>query len=353
MTSLDASPVRFGLWYDFRNPESAGRPFEAFYRETLDQIAWAEELGYRSVWLTEHHFADDGYTPSPLVIAGAMAARTSEMLMSTSVMLLPLHDPVRLAEDAATLSILSDGRFDLGVGIGYRELEFDAFGRKVSHRPSLMDEGCEVIRRAWSGESLQMEGKRFRYPDVRVAPVPTTRPKLLIGAMATPAIERAARLGDGFLSTQNHHQPEYLAAVERLGKDPAQASIHAGQWVLIDEDPEATWARIGDHALYQINTYISWGAFGPPDSTPQFPDRDALVAAGAFQLWDGPTAVRELVALLRERPQIKDLYFWSQLPGEPVESGSARMEYFMREVAPNVLAELQADRGGEPQATAS
>jgi alkanesulfonate monooxygenase SsuD/methylene tetrahydromethanopterin reductase-like flavin-dependent oxidoreductase (luciferase family) len=334
--------VRFGLWYDFRNPAPWARPFESFYRDTLDQIVWAEELGYRSVWLTEHHFADDGYTPSPLVIAAAIAARTREMRLSTSLMLLPLHDPIRLAEDAATLAILSDGRFDLGIGVGYREIEFDTFGRALSHRPSLMEEGIEVLRRAWEGRSLQMTGKRFSYPDVRVAPVATHPPRLLIGAMSPPAIERAARLGDGFLSTLNVHQPEYLEAVAALGRDPAQASIHAGQWVIIDEDPEATWARIGDHALYQLNTYIGWGAFGPPDQVPRFPDRDAIVAGGAFQLWDGPTAVRELVALLRERPQIKDLYFWAQLPGESLESGSSRMEYIMREVAPNVTAELQA-----------
>jgi alkanesulfonate monooxygenase SsuD/methylene tetrahydromethanopterin reductase-like flavin-dependent oxidoreductase (luciferase family) len=336
---MDDSPVRFGLWYDFRNP--SGRSFEDFYAQTLDQIVWAEELGYGSVWLTEHHFADDGYTPSPLVIGGALLARTTTMHMSTSLMLLPLHDPVRLAEDAATLSILSRGRFDLGVGLGYRAIEFEAFHRKVSHRPSLMEEGVELIRRAWAGESLEFEGKRFQLPDVRVAPVPEHTPKLLIGGMNAPSIDRAARLGDGFLSTQNAHQPEYLEALARHGKDVANAAIHAGQWVIIDEDPERTWARIGDHALYQLNEYITWGAFGPPDEVPRFPDRDAIVAGGGFQLWDGPTAVRELVALVRECPQIKDLYFWAQLPGEPVESGSARMQYFMDNVAPQVVAELR------------
>lgn len=342
MTEIANHPLRFGLWYDFRNPSSAGRSFESFYSDTLDQIAWSETLGYRSVWLTEHHFVDDGYTPSPFVISGSIAARTIEMLISTSLMLLPLADPVRMAEDAATLSILSAGRFHLGVGIGYRPLEFEAFHRKVTQRPSLMEEGVELIRRAWAGESLKFDGKRFQLPDVRVTPVPEHPPMLLIGAMSEPAIERAARLGDGFLSTQNAHIPIYLEAIERLGKDPSEASVHAGQWVIIDEDPEATWARVGDHALYQLNEYISWGAFGPPDQVPRFPDRDAIVAAGAFQLWDGPTAVSELVALVREYPQIKDLYFWSQLPGEPVESGSGRMEYFWREVAPKVIAELTA-----------
>jgi alkanesulfonate monooxygenase SsuD/methylene tetrahydromethanopterin reductase-like flavin-dependent oxidoreductase (luciferase family) len=341
---MDDSPVRFGLWYDFRNP--SGRSFEDFYSETLDQIVWAEQLGYGSVWLTEHHFVDDGYTPSPLVIGGALLARTTRLHMSTSLMLLPLHDPVRLAEDAATLSILSRGRFDLGIGLGYRAVEFEAFHRKISHRPSLMEEGVELIRRAWAGESLEFEGKRFQFPDVRVAPVPEHTPKLLIGGMNAASIDRAARLGDGFLSTQNAHQPEYLEALARHGKDVANAAIHAGQWVIIDEDPERTWARIGDHALYQLNEYITWGAFGPPDQVPRFPDRDAIVAGGGFQLWDGPTAVRELVALVRECPQIKDLYFWSQLPGEPVESGSARMQYFMDNVAPQVVAELKETRTG-------
>jgi alkanesulfonate monooxygenase SsuD/methylene tetrahydromethanopterin reductase-like flavin-dependent oxidoreductase (luciferase family) len=336
---MDDGPVRFGLWYDFRNP--SGRSFEDFYAETLDQIVWAEELGYGSVWLTEHHFVDDGYTPSPLVIGGALLARTTRLHMSTSLMLLPLHDPIRLAEDAATLSILSRGRFDLGLGLGYRAVEFEAFHRKISHRPSLMEEGVELIRRAWAGESLEFNGKRFQLPDVRVAPVPEHTPKLLIGGMNAASIDRAARLGDGFLSTQNAHQPEYLEALARHGKDVASAAIHAGQWVIIDEDPERTWARIGDHALYQLNEYITWGAFGPPDEVPRFPDRDAIVAGGGFQLWDGPTAVRELVALMRACPQIKDLYFWAQLPGEPVGSGSLRMQYFMDHVAPQVVAELE------------
>lgn len=335
-------PVRFGLWYDFRNPARAERPNETFYAETLDQIVWAESLGYRSVWLTEHHFVEDGYTPSPLVLLGAVAARTRELVMSTSLMLLPLADPIRIAEDSATLSLLSGGRFHLGVGLGYRQLEFDAFHRSLKHRPSLMEEAIELIRHAWAGESLRYDGRRFQYPDVRVWPQPESPLHLLVGAMSGPGFERAARLADGFLSTQNAHIPMYLEAVERVGGDPAAAAVHAGQWVIIDEDPEATWARIGDHALYQLNEYIGWGAFGPPDQVPRFPDRDAIVAGGGFQLWDAATAVSELSALLRTYPQIKDLYFWAQLPGEPVESGSRRLEYFAREVAPKLRAELGA-----------
>jgi len=340
MTSETATPSQptFGLWYDFRNP--AGVPFESFYDAALEQIEWAEGLGFETVWLTEHHFIADGYTPSPLVIAAAIGARTRSLRIGTNLMLLPLHNPVRLAEDAATLSLLTHGRFDLGVGLGYREIEFEAFGRSLRNRPSLAEEGADVIRRAWAGESIATGGKRFSFPDVCVTPTPATTPKLLVGGMVEPAIERAARIGDGFLSTLGIGHDIYAAGLEKAGKSPAEGAIYAGQWVIIDDDPEATWARIGDHAVYQLNEYIEWGAFGPPDQVPRFPDRDAIAANGPYQLWDPATAIERLTELLSGQPLIRDVHFWAQLPGEPVDSGSQRVELLAKKVVPEVRARL-------------
>lgn len=333
----------FGLWYDFRNPPQWHRPFSTLYREVLDQIEWAERLGLGSVWLTEHHFCEDGYTPSPFTLAAAIGERTSTMRIGTNLIVAPLHNPVRLAEDAATVSLLTGGRFDLGLGMGYWEPEFAAFGRSLKNRPSMLEECVELIRRAWSGSRKPFEGKRFQFPGRPITPVPEQAPQLLVGALADPAIERAARIADGFLSTQNPHQPTYLDALERCGKSRDEGRIYAGQWTIIAEDPEREWARIGQHALYQLNNYISWGAFGPPDQVPQFADADQIVAAGAFQLWDPATAVEEITTLLRERPQIKDMHFWAQLPGEPVESGSARIELLATKVLPRVRERLSAE----------
>ncbi len=335
-----AGDLSFGLWYDFRNPEPWAVPFESLYRGALDQIADAEQLGFDSVWLTEHHFCDDGYTPSPLVIAAAIAERTNRLRIGTNLMLLPLHNPIRLAEDAATLSLLSGGRFDLGVGMGYRELEFDTFGQSLRNRPSLLEEGVEVIRRAWSGAPIDFAGRRFSYGDVTVHPTPTTVPRLLVGAMADVAIERVARIGDGFLSTQNAHQATFLDAVRRHRGDVDDAVICAGQWVIIADDPEREWARIGDHALYQMNEYVRWGAFGSPQQVPTFPDRDAVIAAGAYEVWDPDTAVAEITALVQATPQIRDVHLWAQLPGEPLDSGSARLELMATKVLPRVRAAL-------------
>jgi alkanesulfonate monooxygenase SsuD/methylene tetrahydromethanopterin reductase-like flavin-dependent oxidoreductase (luciferase family) len=332
--------VNFGLWYDFRNPAPWAVPFERLYAESLDQIVGAERLGFDSIWMTEHHFCDDGYTPSPLVMAGAIGARTQRMRIGTNLMILPLHNPVRIAEDAATLSLLTGGRFDLGVGIGYRELEFREFGRELKQRPSLMEEGFAIIRRAWAGERINFEGKRFRVGDVRVTPVPEHVPKLYLGGLAEPAIDRAARIADGFLSTGGIGNDVYVRCLEKNGRRPEDGVIIAGHWALISDDPEREASIVGPHALYQSNQYIEWGAFGPPETTPRFPDAATALQMGLYELWDADTAVARLTELLQAYPQIRDVHFWAQLPGEPVASGQRRIEYVAKHVLPRVRAAL-------------
>ena len=332
-----SNTVNYGLWYDFRNPQEWREPFDQFYEQRLTQIGYAETLGFDSVWLTEHHFCDDGYTPSPLVLGAAIGARTERMRIGTNLMLLPLHDPVRIAEDSATLSLCTGGRFDLGVGIGYRELEFDQFQRKLSHRPSLVEEGIEVIRRCWSGQPVNFSGKRFSVGDIAVSPAPVRAPDILLGGMVEPAIDRAARIADGFLCTGGIGLELYAEALVRHGKNPADGSAVLGSWAIIAEDPEAEAARLGEHVLYQTNEYIKWGAFGPPDETPLFEDAPSAIKNGLYELWDADLAVQNIARLLNEYPMIRDIHFWAQFPGEPVESGTERIRF----IADNVLPRLR------------
>jgi alkanesulfonate monooxygenase SsuD/methylene tetrahydromethanopterin reductase-like flavin-dependent oxidoreductase (luciferase family) len=336
-----AQHVNFGLWYDFRNPKPWSIPFETLYSQALEQIVGAERLGFDSVWITEHHFCDDGYTPSPLVIAGAIGAQTQRMRIGTNLIVLPLHDPVRIAEDAATISLLTGGRFDLGVGIGYRELEFREFGRQLSHRPSLVEEAIAIIRRAWSGEPLNFSGKRFQHGDVRVTPTPKHPPRLLLGGMVEPAIDRAARIADGFLSTGGIGHDVYIECLKKHGRAPQDGLIVAGHWAIIAEDPEREAAVVGPHALYQMNQYIEWGAFGPPATTPRFPDEKSALTQALYRLEDADAAVTSIVELLKKYPQIKDLHFWAQLPGERVASGQRRIEYIAGKVLPRVRKALE------------
>ena len=332
--------VNFGLWYDFRNPAPWTIPFERLYAQALEQIVEAERLGFDSIWMTEHHFCDDGYTPSPLVMAGAIGSRTQRLRIGTNLMILPLHNPVRIAEDAATLSLLTAGRFDLGVGIGYRELEFNEFGRELKQRPSLIEEAIEIIRRAWAGEAVSFDGKRFKVGNVRITPPPEHKPNLYLGGMAEPAINRAARIADGFLSTGGIGHDVYLDCLAKNGRSPQDGVIIAGHWAIISDDPEREAQVVGPHVLYQSNQYIEWGAFGPPDTTPRFPDAQTAIANGLYELWDADTAVTCLTELLQKYPQIRDVHFWAQFPGEPVASGQRRIEYIAKHVLPRVRAAL-------------
>ena len=194
-------PLRLGVAYDFRNPPEFGLTHQALYAAIMDQVAWLDGLGLDLVWFTEHHFVDDGYLPSWIPVAAAMAARTKQVRFSCDVCLLPFNHPVRLAEDLAVLDNISGGRVEMGVGMGYAPHEFRGFGMPVSRRVSLTDEGIEVLQRAFTGEKFSFEGKRYNFQDVKITPgyVQPGGPPLWIAAMAEAGALRAARFGTNLL----------------------------------------------------------------------------------------------------------------------------------------------------------
>ena len=166
------------------------------YKNTLENVKLAEDSGFYSAWLSEHHFLEDGYCSSPLTMAAAMATATNTIRIGTGALILTLHNPVRVAEDAATVDIISNGRFDLGVAIGYRKEEFDGFNIPISQRPSRIEEAIEIIKKSWSNEKFAFNGKRFNFSNIDVTPKPLQQPiPIYIGAFEEPAIRRAGRLG--------------------------------------------------------------------------------------------------------------------------------------------------------------
>ena len=196
-----AHPLRFGVAYDFRNPPDSGLDNPSLYAAILDQVAWLDGLGLDLAWFTEHHFVDDGYLPSWVPIAGAMAARTKRIRFNTDICLLPFNHPIRLAEDLAVLDNLSNGRVEIGCGMGYAPHEFRGFGTPVSRRVSLTDEGVEVLKRCFTGERFSFHGKRYRFDDVRIAPgyVQSGGPPLWLAAMSRGGALRAAKHRTHFL----------------------------------------------------------------------------------------------------------------------------------------------------------
>ena len=160
--------IRFGLWYSFRNPSAWKVDDFDLYEQHLEQIAWAENIGYDRVWLTEHHFCEDSHAPSILPLAAAVAAKTSRIKISTGVLLLPLHNAIRVAEDTATIDILSKGRFELGIGVGYRPAEFQGLGVNQKDRGSLTDEGLDVLIPLLEGQSFSYSGRHYNFSDLKI-----------------------------------------------------------------------------------------------------------------------------------------------------------------------------------------
>jgi alkanesulfonate monooxygenase SsuD/methylene tetrahydromethanopterin reductase-like flavin-dependent oxidoreductase (luciferase family) len=294
--------------------------------KVLDHVAWVEDLGFDSVWLTEHHFQN--FSPSPLTLAAAVAARTERVRISTNVMLAPLYNPVRLAEEAATVSVLSRGRFDLGIGMGYSHREFAGLQVDIGHRPSLFEETIEILRRAWRGEAFSFTGKRHNIPEINVTPIPHPPPRILIGAMAEPAIKRAARLGDGYLGAYNAHLRTYVDELEALGKT---GTVCAGQQATIAPDVGRAKMQLREYALRFVNDHIDRGLLPGP----HYDDLDAAIDAGHYLLWDGPTAVTAISQVAGEFPLIEDVHFMVTAgPGETFEHARERIEYIASEVAP-------------------
>src|SRR5690606_34288739 len=129
------------------------------YQAALDQCEWADRVGFHAVGFMEHHASSDGYLPSPIVMAAAAAARTKNLLIGVTV-LLPLYDPLRAAEDLAVLDLIANGRSRITAIAGYRREEYEQFGLDISRRPSLMERGIETLKRAWTGEPFDFDGRR-------------------------------------------------------------------------------------------------------------------------------------------------------------------------------------------------
>jgi len=334
-----SSTPTFGLWYDLRNPPQWHTPLGPLYRESVEQAVWAESLGFGSAWVSEHHFTEDNYASSPLTIAATIAARTTTMRVGTNIIVASLHNPVRLAEDANALALLSGDRFDLGVGLGYHASEFEAFGRVLKQRPSLFEDVIAILRQSFSGGDQGYTGKRRSSPAQSVTPVAETAPKLVIGAQSEPGIDRAARLGDGVITLANDHCQIYLDAVARHGKDSAEARIYASQWSIVADDPERVWSQISEHVRYQLNKYIEWGSFEGPGQPASFPDAQSILDSGFYRLMDASMAVDELATLATDFP-IKDFHYWAQFPGESIESGSERIQYLADKIITEVTSKL-------------
>ena len=246
--------------YDMRAPAFGAKAGD-LYEAALDQVEWADEMGFDFVGLGEHHAAEDGYDPSPLILASAMAARSKRIRLRTSVLLAPFYDPIKLAEDAAVAQIISRGRLVLGIGGGYRPAEFAMFGRDLADRWETVGDICQLLRLAWTGEPFEWKGR-----PCHVTPKPDPPPSILLGGSSAAAARRAAHIADGwFPPLEPRLWKPYRDECLQLGKpDPGPYPNQGPIFLWVSRDPTADWEWLLPHVSHQIRSYGEWTleAFG-------------------------------------------------------------------------------------------
>ena len=193
--------MKFGIYSSIADPP-AGEHLDRVVDEVIEEALLAEESGFDSCFFGEHHQDKDGFLPSPLIVATAVASRTRRLNVGTSVILLPLHHPVRVAEDVITLDIVSKGRIILGVGLGYQPADFRAFEIPMRERVGRLEEAVEIIRKCWEGQPFSFHGEFHHLDDLHIRPSPFQQPgpPLLIGASTPRGARRAGRIADGFVA---------------------------------------------------------------------------------------------------------------------------------------------------------
>ncbi|MFF7364652.1 LLM class flavin-dependent oxidoreductase [Streptomyces sp. NPDC008125] len=325
--------MKFGIWLDFRNPERWRQPWEQVYEETVDLAVSAEELGFESVWLSEHHLTADGYLPSLFPALAAIAARTRQVRLGTAMVLASLVHPLRLAEDAAVTDLLAGGRLELGLAPGYREQEFAALGVERAHRGARTEEAVGILRKAWTGKPFAHSGEHFTFDEVTVTPVPGRSDiPLWIGGGGKAAARRAGRHGLRFLpdlGTPPEVLEIYRETLAAHGHDPALFPVTAivTPGVHICEDADEGWAEIKEHYHYLLNTFQEW--FGAPG----IPSADDLPRE-LFLVGPPDRVAEEIRERVKPLGDVERVIFFGRAPGLPAERARRSLAAFAEHVIP-------------------
>ena len=336
--------MRFGFMEDFRNPVKWRRPFPDFYNAILDQIVRGEELGYDNVWLTEHHFTEDGYNPALLPTASAIATRTRQIRIGSFIVILPYQHPVRAAEDVACVDIFSNGRFDFGIGQGYSYHEWNALCMDRSTRGERTREGIDIIKKLFTEDRVTYDGKYTQIKNMTLSPksVQQPHPPIWIGARGPKAIKNAAKLGYHLMATLGPDPaPLFIETLKEEGFDPAKFNIAQLRMVYVAETTTQAWDECEDHLWHLLTFYqdiLAEAKDAPGDEKP-------LPASSAKELRNSsiadtmmigsPDDVGKKLEQFCQDFHCTDFIMDMQLPGLEPAKATRSMELFAAELMPS------------------
>jgi alkanesulfonate monooxygenase SsuD/methylene tetrahydromethanopterin reductase-like flavin-dependent oxidoreductase (luciferase family) len=328
--------VNVGLLVDFRNPPGWRRPWVDHYARTLEFIEEADRLGCGAIFLTEHHLTEDGYLPQPMTIAGAIAARTRSSRIGTAVMLATLRHPLHMAEEVAIVDLISGGRAELGLGTGYRRVEFAAFGVDAGDKHSMLHSHVVELRR------LLTPGSELSPPPVQA------RLPMWVGYNGPAGARRAGRLGEGLLSLRRGLLEPYRQGLVEGGHDPDTARMCGHVNLVVADDPEATWAAIESNVAYQMNSYIGYRAEGSAESPPT-PVTGVAVRQGTDRIGEYVVLTPEAaVDYLRDKTvglPVAHAFTWLSIANMSDDITGRHLELLLTKVAPALTTATKHDEG--------
>ena len=333
-------PMKLGIYLNAQHP--AGDDPARRFAETVEQVRLIRSLGFDSIWGGEHHVTP-GFHYFPLLpMLERLAADAEGMWLGTNLVLLPLHNPVELAEVGAFLDVVTGGRFILGVGLGYRPEEFAVFGVAMSERASRLAEGVEIIRRLWTEERVSHSGRHWKLDDVGIAPRPVQRPRppILVGSQVAAGIARAARIADGWLVVPIPTVDEFAeqaraftAARRAAGLPPGEVCRLMEVFCAVDEDTAIR--RAAPVLLEKYSAYLSWGLAGVTIDPAAPPEQQLRgLAANRFAVGAPEQVVEALVR--QHRAGVTHASMRVSWPGMAQADILAGIELLGRRVIPEV-----------------
>jgi probable F420-dependent oxidoreductase len=310
-----------------------------YYRQALDEVTRAEDLGLDSVWMEEHHAVTNHYWPSPLPVLAGFATRTSRLLLGTDIVVAAFHHPVRLAEDVAMLDVMSNGRFVLGIAIGYKPDEFALYGVELEKRGARFEEQLAIMKGLWTQERVQFKGVYYTL-EGRLEPKPVQKPHppLWIGGWGDITLRRAASLADNWIPGPTADLARLLKGRKQFLEQRRAAGLPAPtEWpltrdvIIADTDAEAR-ALAEEHIMVAYRREYAGGWRHPFIDASIATDLDKLME-DRFIIGGPEQCVRRLRRFV-EQYGLTHLICRMFFPGMPHARIMRGLELLAREVMP-------------------
>ena len=340
--------MKLGVYLNSQHPASDD-PARRF-AETLEQVRLIRSLGFDSIWAGEHHVTPGFHFFPQFGLLQRIAADAEGLWLGTNVTLLPLHNPVELAEVAAFMDVITGGKFLLGVGLGYRPEEYAMYGVPMPERVSRFKEAVGIVRRLWTEERVTHKGRHWQFSDATIGPRPlqSPSPPIIIGAQVKAAIERAANIGDGWLIVPipdprpaGRPDGDVHHGARSVAKLPPSPHICRLLEVGCGPDEETAFRQVAPHLIEKYKAYFSWGLEGltlDPNASPEQQFRSLAVNRFAV---GSPAQVADIL-VAQHRAGVTHLSMRASWPGMRQDDILSGLELLGRKVLPEVRKRTSA-----------